>query len=304
MSQHLRRHHKDLIKRCGLQNLVEEIKLYTQNEKGIIDLEKKSRCPDCGIYITSQNLGRHRKDKHKVNLREEKEEKMLLARETTEQAIRTENQRNILDFFEDHMRSFGGGNNKHGTSRSQRLGIEKILNYLDANGSPYTIVEEEKRQAISDFLSKESVRIPSGTKRLVEGLTNFGRFISANRLTEVRALNLNNDLESFRVQTSMWTRSFMKVKKKTNAKLRDRLDETLMSNEDNTRLKQALLAEKKKIGEKSSQENLASFIALYFCFGEGNANRADIIKNAKVSEYLCWKENCENKEAEFKVRKS
>ena len=306
ISQHLKEQHRDLLHSSShiggnsLAHLVIEVKDYTksQSKLKIDDICKKTPCDLCNTPISCQNLSRHKKLVHNIDPEKSRIQIQNNQRTTAEKNILLSEMDLFLDEYEHFLTSFAGGNNKKNTARSHRLGVKSVINHLGIE-SIDELINETNRCNISDFLTSESVRIKSGVKRLIEGLQSLSTFLVTNKLSYVSEKMLTSDLESFKNQTLIWTKSFTKHKKKQNAKLRDKLDENLLSDSDVQKIL-STLDNIKKI--KKSLPERAEVLALYFIYGPGNANRPDVAKNATIDEYLSWKiEYLSNKEAKFKV---
>lgn len=295
ISQHIKEKHQDVLQSRPLGQLVEEVKVFTES-KALSISRKRVRCDICDNYIDKNNIARHQADQHGVRVKiarmvEERERyDVELAEPKTSSAF--------LDEFERYISSFGGGNNKPSTARSHRLGIHKICSELHFE-DPFEVVLESNRQRVSDFLKSECERIPSGVKRYIEGLTSLRNFLFSHKCEDIEKRNLTSSVQSFDAVTSAWTKSFTKLKKVTNASLRDKLDESLFSEKKVEQIQESLQVP----SSFHSDAEKADFIGLYFCFGPGNAHRGDVPQNATYLEFVEWKTKfLKDASTEFLVR--
>ena len=294
LNEHIKNCHSILLSQRTIESLVLETKRHTEDL--IKNVTSKSKCNICGLLFTKKNIGSHLIHKHKVakatiqkNCRENK----------VSSAIENINKENgipievneILDKFELHLSQFGGGNNKKTTSRALRLGVQIIFQKLQFENH-FQIIDEQNRVDISNFLTAEAIRTPSGVKRLVEGLSNYGKFLQTNHRNIVFESGFDNDLLSFLAQTVEWGKSFSKIKKENNARLRDKLDNTLLSDEAvNQCYKVIEILKETAEKEDASSYDISIFLAAMFSFGSGNACRPDVCNNATIQEFIDWKQN-------------
>ena len=295
LSQHVKRHHKDLLKSSemvggsNINDLVKQIKLNTQ---GLFPQPSDTKpCSVCQIFVHKSSMLRHMlrahgmgKEEVKIRKAEEKEKK---TKEVLEELEEAENRKSryadtMIEDFEVFLCNFGGGTKASSTARSAASALNKVL--LNADLEPtiikdrvvcLDIIRESNREKIDLFLTSEVTRVKIGFRNTVTALGHFYRFVQCRKQTEVEMAGLEISLRSFGSSVEGWKDSATKIKRSTNAEARDRLDDNYRDLIDSGRILK--LSECiHNLGEeaRASDDPLSSKVALYLqaqmCFGSGN----------------------------------
>lgn len=296
LSQHVKRHHKDLLKSKemvgggNLTDLVQQIKVHTQRLFPQ-PLDTKP-CSICELYVHKSSMLRHMmrahgvgKDEASIRKQLKKERNMQNVFQELKEAEYRKTCRyadHMVEDFEVFLCNFGGGSKAASTAKSAASALNKIL--VNAALKPtiikdrvicLDIINESNREGLDTFLSSEVTRVKIGFRNTVTALGHFYRFIKCRKQVEVEMAGLQTSLRSFGSSVEGWQDSATKFKRSTNAEARDRLDENYKDFIDSGRV--AKLHECLKHLEKDAlacNDLLSPKVALYLqaqiCFGSGN----------------------------------
>lgn len=305
LSQHVRESHKHLLQEKCMDELINEIKLYSDKMAEDHYKTGKEECKICKVLVSGVSMDSHLVHCHKVEKATLKEKRCHLKTKTEEELFHEEhsisNVGMFVNDFSKFMMSWSGGGFKSVTIQKYRRAIEKIFSNLNVQEDPLDILRIQNGIKLSDFIEKESLVSPGNAQSSISAVKHLVSYVRLEKFSQIDALDLNAHLTALESRLEKLTSTYgRKVKKKNQAQLREKLDTNLLKLEEVEALHnhvRYLKQEAISFPIESSEVSLA--IGAYFSFMDGNASRPDVPTNATLQEFIDWKDS--GIDSEFKV---